>query len=181
MGWEAFNHTPYKEISSTLHSGITCNDCHDPATMALRITRPAFINAMAKRGIDVTKATRQEMRSYVCGQCHVEYYFKGDNKILTFPWEKGLNIDNINDVLRRRRLQRLDAQGNRRADVEDAAPGIRIVQHGRPRSIGRGVRRLPHAVHPRRRDQDFRSLGAQPVDQCRQRLPVVPQAGRRAP
>ncbi|MFN8596588.1 MAG: ammonia-forming cytochrome c nitrite reductase subunit c552 [Anaerolineae bacterium] len=96
MGWEAFNHTPYAEISGTLHSGITCNDCHDPATMALRITRPAFINAMAKRGIDVTQATRQEMRSYVCGQCHVEYYFQGDNKLLTFPWEKGLNIDNIN-------------------------------------------------------------------------------------
>jgi nitrite reductase (cytochrome c-552) len=65
--------------------------------MALRITRPAFINAMAARGIDVTKATRQEMRSYVCGQCHVEYYFKGDSKILTFPWDNGLNIDNIND------------------------------------------------------------------------------------
>jgi nitrite reductase (cytochrome c-552) len=97
MGWEAFNHTPYQEISSTLHSGITCNDCHDPATMALRITRPAFINAMEKRGIDVTKATRQEMRSYVCGQCHVEYYFQGDNKLLTFPWEKGLNIDKINE------------------------------------------------------------------------------------
>ncbi|NTU63000.1 MAG: ammonia-forming cytochrome c nitrite reductase subunit c552 [Chloroflexi bacterium] len=97
MGWEAFNHTPYQEISSTLHSGITCNDCHDPATMALRITRPAFINAMEKRGIDVTKATRQEMRSYVCGQCHVEYYFLGDNKLLTFPWEKGLNIDKINE------------------------------------------------------------------------------------
>ncbi len=97
MGWEAFNHTPYKEISGTLHSSITCNDCHDPATMALRITRPAFINAMAKRGIDVTKATRQEMRSYVCGQCHVEYYFQGDNKLLTFPWDNGLNIDNIND------------------------------------------------------------------------------------
>ena len=97
MGWEAFNHTPYQEISGTLHSGITCNDCHDPATMALRITRPAFINAMEKRGIDVTKATRQEMRSYVCGQCHVEYYFLGDNKLLTFPWEKGLNIDNINE------------------------------------------------------------------------------------
>jgi nitrite reductase (cytochrome c-552) len=97
MGWEAFNHTPYQEISSTLHSGITCNDCHDPDTMALRITRPAFINAMEKRGIDVTKASRQEMRSYVCGQCHVEYYFLGDNKLLTFPWEKGLNIDNINE------------------------------------------------------------------------------------
>lgn len=46
MGWEAFNSTPYKEISGTLHTGSSCHDCHDPETMALRITRPAFINAM---------------------------------------------------------------------------------------------------------------------------------------
>ena len=97
MGWEAFNKGPYADISDQLHASVTCNDCHDPDTMALRITRPAFQEAMTKRGIDVTTASRQEMRSYVCGQCHVEYYFVGDNKILTFPWEKGLNIDNIND------------------------------------------------------------------------------------
>jgi nitrite reductase (cytochrome c-552) len=97
MGWEAFNKGPYSDIADQLHSAVTCNDCHDPDTMALRITRPAFVAAMEKRGIDVSKATRQEMRSYVCGQCHVEYYFLGDNKILTYPWEKGLNVDQINE------------------------------------------------------------------------------------
>jgi nitrite reductase (cytochrome c-552) len=35
------------------------------------------------------------MRTYVCGQCHVEYYFAGENKLLTFPWEKGTSIDSI--------------------------------------------------------------------------------------
>jgi nitrite reductase (cytochrome c-552) len=50
---------------------------------------------MEARGIDLSKATRQEMRTYVCAQCHVEYYFKGDNKVLTFPWSKGLSIDDI--------------------------------------------------------------------------------------
>jgi nitrite reductase (cytochrome c-552) len=50
---------------------------------------------MAERGIDVTQATRQEMRTYVCAQCHVEYYFAGDKKELTFPWDNGLNIDDI--------------------------------------------------------------------------------------
>jgi len=35
------------------------------------------------------------MRVYVCAQCHVEYYFRGDNKVLTFPWTLGLNIDDI--------------------------------------------------------------------------------------
>ena len=97
MGWEAFNKGPYKAIADQLHTGGTCNDCHDPATMALRITRPAFTAAMEERGIDLARATRQEMRTYVCAQCHVEYYFLGESKVLTFPWEKGLTADNIND------------------------------------------------------------------------------------
>lgn len=95
MGWEAFNKGPYAEISDELHTAVTCNDCHAPDTMALRITRPAFTEAMAKRGIDVADAGRQEMRTYVCAQCHVEYYFEGENKLLTFPWEQGLTIDDI--------------------------------------------------------------------------------------
>ncbi len=95
MGWENFNHTPYAQISGNLHAGISCSDCHDPKTMALRITRPALINALAARGEDWTKASEQEMRSLVCSQCHVEYYFKGDNKVLTFPWDKGMTIDDI--------------------------------------------------------------------------------------
>ena len=95
MGWEAFNHTPYNELKDKLHTGSSCADCHDPDTMELRITRLAFKNAMEARGIDLSKATRQEMRSYVCAQCHVEYYFKGEDKVLTFPWSKGLSIDAI--------------------------------------------------------------------------------------
>ncbi len=95
MGWENFNHTPYNNLKDQLTIGPSCADCHDPQTMNLRITRPAFINAMKARGIDVTQASRQDMRTYVCGQCHVEYYFAGDNKVLTFPWTKGLNVDDI--------------------------------------------------------------------------------------
>lgn len=95
MGWEAFNHTPYNDLKDKLHIGTTCVDCHDPDTMELRISRVAFKNAMAERGVDLSKASRQQMRSYVCAQCHVEYYFKGDNKVLTFPWKKGLTVDDI--------------------------------------------------------------------------------------
>jgi nitrite reductase (cytochrome c-552) len=40
-------------------------------------------------------ATRQEMRSFVCGQCHVEYYFKGKEKRLVYPWAKGLKVEEI--------------------------------------------------------------------------------------
>ena len=95
MGWENFNHTPYNDLKDQLHYGSSCSDCHDPDTMELRITRPAFINAMQERGVDLSKATRQEMRTYVCAQCHVEYYFKGEDKVLTFPWSKGFTINNI--------------------------------------------------------------------------------------
>ena len=35
------------------------------------------------------------MRAYVCGQCHVEYYFKGPEKRLVYPWAKGLKVEEI--------------------------------------------------------------------------------------
>lgn len=95
MGWEDFNRTPYNELKDRLHFGTSCSDCHDAKTMDLTNTRPAFRNAMEQRGIDLNRATRQEMRSYVCAQCHVEYYFRGENKVLTFPWSQGLTVDAI--------------------------------------------------------------------------------------
>ncbi len=95
MGWETFNSTPYDELKDQLHLGTSCADCHDPQTMQLVITRPAFRNAMEERGVDLAQATRQEMRSYVCAQCHVEYYFLGEDKLLTFPWSQGFTVEDI--------------------------------------------------------------------------------------
>lgn len=95
MGWETFNRTPYNELKDQLHLGTSCADCHDPETMQLVITRPAFRNAMEERGVDLAQATRQEMRSYVCAQCHVEYYFLGENKVLTFPWSQGFTVEDV--------------------------------------------------------------------------------------
>ncbi len=102
-GFEEMNKIPYQDIVHSVKHPVSCIDCHDPSTMALRITRPAFIEGMkalkTSQGIldyDVNKsATRQEMRSFVCGQCHVEYYFKGDEKRLVFPWNKGLKAEQI--------------------------------------------------------------------------------------
>lgn len=96
-GWEEFNRRPYNEYreNEEMHFGASCITCHDPDTMQLVITRPAFVNAMASQGIDVSQATHNEMRTYVCAQCHVEYYFAGENKLLTFPWSNGLEIQNI--------------------------------------------------------------------------------------
>ncbi len=100
-GFEKINPMPYAEARALVEHPVTCIDCHDPDTMQLRVTRPAFMEGMrawkASQGIpdyDVNRmATRQEMRAFVCGQCHVEYYFKGDEKRLTYPWFNGLLAD----------------------------------------------------------------------------------------
>ena len=102
-GFEKINHLPYAEARKLVTHPVACIDCHDPENLALRITRPAFMEGMkalkASQGIadyDVNRdATRQEMRSFVCGQCHDEYYFKGKEKRLVFPWFKGQKADEI--------------------------------------------------------------------------------------
>ncbi|HXG58656.1 MAG TPA: ammonia-forming cytochrome c nitrite reductase subunit c552 [Thermoanaerobaculia bacterium] len=102
-GFEKLNQLPYFEARKHVTHPVACIDCHDPKTMQLRVTRPGFIEGIralkASQGIsdyDVnTMATRQEMRAFVCGQCHVEYYFRGPEKRLTYPWFKGLKGDEI--------------------------------------------------------------------------------------
>lgn len=86
----------WEELGPEIYNPIGCQDCHDPKTMDLRITRPALIEAFQRQGKDITKATHQEMRSLVCAQCHVEYYFKGKTeKYLTFPWDKSMDVDSM--------------------------------------------------------------------------------------
>jgi nitrite reductase (cytochrome c-552) len=41
-----------------------------------------------------TDASRQEMRTFVCAQCHVEYYC-ATKETLFFPWENGLKVEQI--------------------------------------------------------------------------------------
>jgi nitrite reductase (cytochrome c-552) len=102
-GFEELNKMPYFDARKLVTHPVACIDCHDSQTMQLRVTRPAFIEGMrafkASQGIenyDVNKqATRQEMRAYVCGQCHDEYHFSGPEKRLVYPWSKGLLIENI--------------------------------------------------------------------------------------
>ncbi len=97
---------------------VGCVDCHDPKSMELRVTRPGFIRGIQalaasaepvphlqsierwRKGNRATPyapnvdATRQEMRSFVCGQCHVEYYC-GPKTTLFFPWNNGLKVEEI--------------------------------------------------------------------------------------
>ncbi len=102
-GFEAMNRMPFKEAREHVTHPVSCIDCHEADTMQVRVTRPGFIEGIrakkAAEGVpnyDVNKmASRQEMRTFVCAQCHVEYYFKGPEKRLVYPWAKGLKIENI--------------------------------------------------------------------------------------
>jgi nitrite reductase (cytochrome c-552) len=91
----AYYKVPFSQLAPTMHQSIACIDCHDPKTMELRVERPTLIDALKRQGKDIKKATRQEMRTYVCAQCHVEYYFKKDTKEVTFPWDKGMDPASI--------------------------------------------------------------------------------------
>jgi nitrite reductase (cytochrome c-552) len=120
-GFEASYKYSYQELSKKLHESghahpVSCVDCHDPKTMALRVTRPGFINGIATLAASEAPVpampsmqawragsrkiaydpnvdgTRNEMRSFVCGQCHVEYYCS-TKMPLTFPWGKGLKAE----------------------------------------------------------------------------------------
>jgi nitrite reductase (cytochrome c-552) len=102
-GFGKINAMPYQEAEKLVRHPVACIDCHDGNTLALRVTRPGFMEGMrafkASQGVndyDVNRdATPNEMRAYVCGQCHVEYYFKGPEKRLVYPWAKGLKVEQI--------------------------------------------------------------------------------------
>jgi nitrite reductase (cytochrome c-552) len=130
-GFEQVSRMPYYDVLAMVEAApdgtqadgtqahpVSCVDCHDPATMAIRVTRPGFvvgIAALAASDEPVphlpsierwrqsdraapydpnADASRQEMRSFVCGQCHVEYYC-ANKDVLTFPWSNGLRVEQI--------------------------------------------------------------------------------------
>jgi nitrite reductase (cytochrome c-552) len=129
-GFEKMNPMPYSEARKLVEHPVACIDCHDPGTMQLRVTRPGFIEGIrarkASEGVenyDVNRdATRQEMRAYVCGQCHVEYYFKGPEKRLVYPWKNGLKVDEI--------LAYYDEEGFK--DWEHAETGAPVLKAQHP-------------------------------------------------
>jgi nitrite reductase (cytochrome c-552) len=95
MGMAEYDKTLFPELGQQITNPIGCANCHDAATMKLIVTNPALEEALQAQGKDWRTFTRQEMRTVVCGNCHVEYYFVGEGKYLTFPWEKGTKIENI--------------------------------------------------------------------------------------
>ncbi len=95
LGMEAYDAMSFNEMTPNINESIGCANCHETETMRLIVTNPALEEALERQGKDWTTFTRQEMRTVVCANCHVEYYFKGEGKYLTFPWDNGTKVDEI--------------------------------------------------------------------------------------
>ena len=95
MGMPAFDAMLFPDMTPKITNPIGCANCHEAGTMRLVVTNPAVETALKAQGIDWQTYTRQQMRSLVCANCHVTYYFAGDNKLLTVPWSNGMRVENI--------------------------------------------------------------------------------------
>lgn len=155
-GFEKTHAMPYEELNDMLHDmghahPVSCVDCHDPDTMKIRVTRPGFIQGIRLlaesdapvphlpsidkwREGDRSKpydpnldSTRGEMRSFVCGQCHVEYYCASKFP-LTFPWGKGLTVENLEDFWNETTFK----DGSRFYDYVHAESGAEVLKAQHP-------------------------------------------------
>jgi nitrite reductase (cytochrome c-552) len=95
MGMAAYDKMFFSEMTPKINNSIGCANCHEASTMKLVVTNPALDEALKAQGKDWHTFTRQEMRTVVCANCHVEYYFKGEDKYLVFPWVGGTKIEEI--------------------------------------------------------------------------------------
>ena len=95
MGMEAYDARLFTEMTPSISEPIGCANCHEAGTMRLVITNPAVEAALKASGTDWRTYSRQQMRSLVCANCHVTYYFTGENKVLTVPWANGLRVEDI--------------------------------------------------------------------------------------
>lgn len=146
----------YQDLNAKLHElghahPVSCVDCHDPDTMELRVTRPGFIQGIQALAESIARvphlpsverwregeraraydpnvdASRTEMRSFVCGQCHVEYYCAAKMP-LTFPWGNGLRAGDVEQFWNATRFE----DGTRFFDYKHAESGAEVLKAQHP-------------------------------------------------
>jgi nitrite reductase (cytochrome c-552) len=150
-GFEKIGTMPYEEATKSVKFPVACVDCHDPQSMQLRVMRPAFIagiRALAASNSPVPQlpsiakwrtgdrseaydpnmlASRQEMRSLVCSQCHVEYYC-GPKATLFYPWNNGLKVEEIESYYNSYKF----ADGQQFFDWKHAVSGATVLKAQHP-------------------------------------------------
>jgi nitrite reductase (cytochrome c-552) len=150
-GFEIVGKIPYAEATKLVEHPVACIDCHDPESMQLRLTRPGFllgISALATSSAPMSSlpsmekwrtgdravpydpnqlASRQEMRSLVCSQCHVEYYC-GPKATLLYPWNNGVKVEEIENYYNNYKF----ADGQRFSDWKHASSGASVLKAQHP-------------------------------------------------
>jgi nitrite reductase (cytochrome c-552) len=150
-GFEKIGTLPYAEAAKLVAMPVACIDCHDPKSMQLRVTRPAFLTgmrALAESNAPVPHlpsvgkwrigsreepydpnilASRQEMRSLLCAQCHVEYYC-GPKATLFYPWNNGLKVEEMEAYYNSFKF----SDGNRFFDWKHADSGAETIKAQHP-------------------------------------------------
>ena len=150
-GFERVCAMPYSNATALVEHPVACIDCHAPDSMQLRVTRPGFLNGIARLAESTVAlphlpsiekwrtgdrrtpydpnelATRQEMRSFVCGQCHVEYYC-GPKATLFYPWNNGLKVEEIESYYDHYKFK----DGHRFYDWKHADTGTEVLKAQHP-------------------------------------------------
>lgn len=101
-GEDGYFGAKWAKYGSEIVNPIGCADCHDTGSQefkegkpALRIARPHVLRALNTVGWKFENLDKFGKRVAVCANCHVEYYFAGKTKEVTFPWDKGVDVDSI--------------------------------------------------------------------------------------
>ncbi|MHB9029087.1 MAG: ammonia-forming cytochrome c nitrite reductase subunit c552 [Candidatus Latescibacterota bacterium] len=155
-GFEKSYTYSYQEMNGMLRDmghahPVSCVDCHVPNTMQIRVTRPGFIQGIRLlaesdalvphlpsivRWRDGSRsepydpnvdASRTEMRSYVCAQCHVEYYCAGKMP-LVYPWSRGLGAEELEEHWNSQKFP----DGKRFFDFVHAETGAEVLKAQHP-------------------------------------------------
>jgi nitrite reductase (cytochrome c-552) len=170
---------------------VSCIDCHDPATMGVRVTRPGLhardgrpsprarnpsptcpasnAGARATAPSPTTPTPRPPAGDALVRlrpvPCRVLLRHQGHPQ---FPWGYGLKAEQLEKFWEDKTFPdgtvlRLQARRDRCGGLQGSAPGVRAVEPGRPRPKRRELRRLPHALRAGRRHEGHQPQCSSPM------------------
>lgn len=134
IGIAQFYSGTWEGLGAEVVNPIGCADCHDSETMNLKISRPALVEAFERQGKNIEEASHQDMRSLVCAQCHVEYYFDKTkvegSPYLTFPWDNGMSVEQIEEYYDARDFSDWTHKISKTPMLKAQHPGYEIYSKG---------------------------------------------------
>ena len=125
-----------KDAISEMDETIGCSNCHDPATMELRPYSEPLKDWLKRSGKDWDKLSRNEKRTLVCAQCHVEYYFthkdNGPAGRPVFPWDKGFGPGDMYEYYKSHGPKQADGSSGPFTDWVHAASKVPMIKMQHP-------------------------------------------------